>query len=87
MVVNKEDFEKTGWAIKKRDIVKKSMIGKGEFGGKLQSSFFDLAMTFSPLPEVWSGEYEGKKVAIKMLKDLKDNKAGNQFITEAAVMT
>jgi len=36
---------------------------------------------------VWLGEYDGKKVAIKMLKDLKDNKASNQFITEAAVMT
>ena len=34
VVVNKEDFERTGWAIKKRDIVKKSMIGKGEFGGE-----------------------------------------------------
>jgi hypothetical protein len=34
VVVNKEDFEKTGWAIKKKDITKKSMIGKGEFGGK-----------------------------------------------------
>lgn len=34
VVVNKEDFERTGWAIKKRDITKKSMIGKGEFGGK-----------------------------------------------------
>ena len=33
VVVNKEDFEKTGWAIKKNDITKKSMIGKGEFGG------------------------------------------------------
>ena len=35
MVVNKEDFEKTGWAIKKKDITKKSRIGKGEFGGKI----------------------------------------------------
>lgn len=69
VVVNKEDFEKTGWAIKKKDIVKKSMIGKGEFG------------------EVWLGDYDGKKVAIKMLKDLKDDKSANQFITEAAVMT
>ena len=40
-----------------------------------------------PIAEVWLGEFEGKKVAIKMLKDLKDNKASNQFITEAAVMT
>ena len=40
-----------------------------------------------PLAEVWLGEYDGNKVAIKMLRDLKDSKASNQFITEAAVMT
>ena len=39
VVVNKEDFEKTGWAIKKKDISKKSMIGKGEFGGKIHHSW------------------------------------------------
>lgn len=34
VVVNREDFAKTGWAIPKKEITKKSMIGKGEFGGK-----------------------------------------------------
>jgi len=37
--------------------------------------------------EVWLGEYQGAKVAVKMLKDLRDSKASAQFITEAAVMT
>ena len=35
--------------------------------------------------EVWLGEYEGKKVAIK-IHDLK-TKTTNHFITEAAIMT
>lgn len=34
VVVNMEDFKKQGWAIKKKDIVKKNIIGKGEFGGE-----------------------------------------------------
>ena len=38
--------------------------------------------------EVWLGEYQGQKVAIKMLKDLKkDDKASQQFLTEASIMT
>ncbi len=39
VVVNKEDFEKTGWAIKKKDLAKKSMIGKGEFGGERTDTY------------------------------------------------
>ena len=38
-------------------------------------------------PEVWLGEYKGNKVAIKMLKDIKDAKATKQFLAEASVMT
>ena len=34
VVVNKDDFKETGWAIKKEDIIKESRIGKGKFGGK-----------------------------------------------------
>jgi len=34
VVVNMEDFKKQGWAIKKKDIAKKNIIGKGEFGGE-----------------------------------------------------
>ncbi len=34
VVVNMEDFKKQGWAIKKKDITKKNIIGKGEFGGE-----------------------------------------------------
>lgn len=37
--------------------------------------------------EVWLAEHNGKKVAVKMLKDLRDSKASSQFVTEAAVMT
>jgi c-src tyrosine kinase len=37
--------------------------------------------------EVWLGEYKGNKVAIKMLKDIKDAKATKQFLAEASVMT
>ena len=47
-------------------------------------------LNFVPLcaaTEVWLGEHDGKKVAVKMLKDLRDAKASSQFITEAAVMT
>jgi len=33
VVVNMEDFVERGWAIKKKDITKKNVIGKGEFGG------------------------------------------------------
>ena len=41
-----------------------------------------------PHPEVWLGEYQGKKVAIKSMKDcLQDDKSLNQFLTEASVMT
>jgi len=39
------------------------------------------------LTEVWLAEHNGKKVAVKMLKDLRDSKASSQFVTEAAVMT
>ena len=38
-------------------------------------------------PEVWLGEYRGIKVAIKMLKDIKDAKATKQFLAEASIMT
>jgi len=58
-----------GWAIPRKHLHKKSLIGKGEFG------------------EVWLGEYQGSKVAIKMLKDLKDEKASQRFLTEASIMT
>lgn len=37
--------------------------------------------------EVWLGEYKEIKVAIKMLKDLKDEKASQKFLQEASVMT
>ena len=37
--------------------------------------------------EVWLGEYQGSKVAIKMLKDLRDAKASQLFLREASVMT
>ena len=37
--------------------------------------------------EVWLGEYQGSKVAIKMLKDLKDEKASQRFLAEASIMT
>ena len=41
-----------------------------------------------PLPsEVWLGEYKGVKIAIKMLKDIKDAKATKQFLAEASIMT
>ena len=40
MVVNMEDFEKRGWAIKKKDIIKKNVIGKGEFGGMVLTLFW-----------------------------------------------
>lgn len=39
------------------------------------------------LTEVWLGEYQGAKVAIKMLKDLRDAKASQLFLREASVMT
>jgi c-src tyrosine kinase len=37
--------------------------------------------------EVWLGEYKGVKIAIKMLKDIKDAKATKQFLAEASIMT
>ena len=42
---------------------------------------------FFALTEVWLGEYKGAKVAIKMLKDLKDAKASQQVLAEASIMT
>lgn len=68
-VVSMSDFKDRGWAIPRKDLIKKSPIGKGEFG------------------EVWLGEYQGSKVAIKMLKDLRDAKASQLFLREASVMT
>ena len=40
-----------------------------------------------PHSEVWLGEYKSAKVAIKMLKDIKDAKATKQFLAEASIMT
>ena len=45
VVINKDDFEKYGWVIKKEDIIKKSLIGTGKFGGKFisdEKSFIKL---------------------------------------------
>ena len=67
--VNRGEFEKQGWAIPRKELEKKSIIGKGEFG------------------EVWLGEYKGKKVAMKTMKDISDEKGLMQFLTEASVMT
>ena len=44
-------------------------------------------MHISSITEVWLGEYQGGKVAIKMLKDLRDAKASQLFLREASVMT
>ena len=46
-----------------------------------------LLHDFSSFTEVWLGEYQGGKVAIKMLKDLRDAKASQLFLREASVMT
>ena len=37
--------------------------------------------------EVWLGEYQGTKVAMKSIKDIKDEKGITQFLTEASTMT
>ena len=45
---------------------------------------FNPSLSYS---EVWLGEYKGSKIAIKMLKDIKDAKATKQFLAEASIMT
>ena len=53
-------------------------------------SNFEMYQSFAlplSLPEVWLGEYKGAKVAIKMLKDIKDSRGTKQFLAEASVMT
>ena len=37
--------------------------------------------------EVWKGEYNGKKVAIKTMKEIKSAQATQQFLAEASIMT
>lgn len=83
-----------GWAIPRRQLIKKSPIGKGEFGGERESEREGgrkgeriLVTTTFFLTEVWLGEYQSSKVAIKMLKDLRDAKASQLFLREASVMT
>ena len=44
-------------------------------------------MTTALPTEVWLGEYKGKKVAMKTMKDISDEKGLMQFLTEASVMT
>ena len=51
------------------------------------SNFCNVVVCVAAAAEVWSGEYKGSKIAIKMLKDLKDSKARQQFLKEASVMT
>lgn len=68
-IVDINDFKEKGWSIPRKNLNKKSVIGKGEFG------------------EVWLGEYGGSKVAIKTLKDFKDDKSKQQFLAEASIMT
>ncbi len=74
---------------RKRSSQRKAPLGRGnlEVRGECVHLLIIAFVNVLFSSEVWLGEYEGKKVAIKMLKDLKDNKAGSQFITEAAVMT
>lgn len=98
-----------GWAIPRKDLIKKSPIGKGEFGGELVCGeggkegdreegrregwvvmggrAIDINFHHFSTTEVWLGEYQGGKVAIKMLKDLRDAKASQLFLREASVMT
>ena len=40
-----------------------------------------------PLVEVWRGEYKGKKIAIKSMKEIKSGQAVQQFLAEASIMT
>ena len=46
-----------------------------------------LLLFISQPAEVWLGEYQGSKVAIKMLKDFKDEKSSQRFLAEASIMT
>lgn len=50
-------------------------------------TLMDADLTPVYTAEVWIGEYQGTKVEIKMLKDQKDVKATQCFLTEAAIMT
>ena len=58
---------------------------KEEREGGRERILDDESFIFSS--EVWLGEYKGDKVAIKMLKDLRDAKASQLFLREASVMT
>ena len=50
--------------------------------------YFSAVLLFISQPaEVWLGEYQGAKVAIKMLKDFKDEKSSQRFLAEASIMT
>ena len=44
-------------------------------------------MTCLLYSEVWKGEYKGKKVAIKSMKEIKSPQATQQFLAEASIMT
>ena len=59
--------------------------GREREGGREGERIVVTATFF--LTEVWLGEYQGAKVAIKMLKDLRDAKASQLFLREASVMT
>ena len=56
-------------------------------GGTLSDKQFSVICFSLPITEVWLGQYQGSKVAIKMLKDLRDAKASQLFLREASVMT
>ena len=54
----------------------------------LYFAFFGVLLLLISQPaEVWLGEYQGSKVAIKMLKDFKDEKSSQRFLAEASIMT
>lgn len=37
--------------------------------------------------EMWMGEYKGRKVAIKSMKEIKSAQATQQLLAEASIMT
>jgi len=66
-----------GWIIQSRHLTMKSLIGSREFQG--------TPRVFS---EVWLGEYQGKKVAIRLaIRRGRDYETSKKMWTEAANMT
>ena len=75
-----------GWAIPRKDIIIKTKLGKGEFGGEFKKSVINIIITLIH-SEVWLGEFRNSKVAIKMLKEIESAQDTQKFLAEASVMT